>query len=241
MAGGGRRAVPPETLVGLRRRLDTLPGRHPDRARMIEQAASLYGVSATTLYRQLRTLHRPRPVRRADRGQPRKVPLAELERWCEIIAALKLRTTNKKGRHLSTARALALMEEHGVETPDGLVRLPPKVLTRQTADRYLRQWGFDQVRLARGPLCQRSCRPDRIGKPGGAGRLQWLDMDNPSRIEWWRVCCRQRVRHPTSSRVRSASARRRWSDGGRRLLPRPLVSLPAQLANAGRQRHGWRR
>ena len=62
-------------------------------------------------------------MRRADRGQPRKVPLAELERWCEIIAALKLRTTNKKGRHLSTARALALIEEHGIETPDGLVRL----------------------------------------------------------------------------------------------------------------------
>lgn len=111
MAGSGRRTLPPEILVGLRRRLDTLPGRHPDRARMVEQAASLYGVSATTLYRQLRTLHRPRPVRRANRGQPRKVPVADLERWCEIIAALKLRTTNKKGRHLSTARALELMEQ----------------------------------------------------------------------------------------------------------------------------------
>ena len=106
---------------------------------MVEQAAALYGVSATTLYRQLRTLHQPRPVRRADRGQPRKVPLADLERWCEIIAALKLRTTNKKGRHLSTARALELMEQHGVETPSGLIRLPPGMLTRPTADRYLRQ------------------------------------------------------------------------------------------------------
>jgi hypothetical protein len=130
VAGSGRRTLPPEILVGLRRRLDTLPGRHPDRARMVEQAASLYGVSATTLYRQLRTLHRPRPVRRANRGQPRKVPVADLERWCEIIAALKLRTTNKKGRHLSTARALELMEQHGVETPQGLIRLPPGVLTR---------------------------------------------------------------------------------------------------------------
>jgi hypothetical protein len=107
VARGGRHEVPPETLVDLRRRLDTLPGRHPDRARMIEQAAALYGISTTTLYRQIRTLHRPHPVRRADRGQPRKVLVAELERWCEIIAALKLRTTNKKGRHLSTARALA--------------------------------------------------------------------------------------------------------------------------------------
>lgn len=155
MAEGGRRSVPPEALVGLRRRLDTLPGRHPDRARMVEQAASLYGVSATTLYRQLRTLHRPRPVRRADRGQPRKLPAADLERWCEIIAALKLRTTNKKGRHLSTARALELMEQHGVETPSGLVRLPPGMLTRPTADRYLRQWGFDQARLARSPAAVR--------------------------------------------------------------------------------------
>lgn len=81
---GSGRGRPPcgaaEALVGLRRRLDTLPGRHPDRARMVEQAASLYAVSATTLYRQLRTLHRPRPIRRADRGQPRKMPLADLER-----------------------------------------------------------------------------------------------------------------------------------------------------------------
>jgi hypothetical protein len=72
--------VPPEALVALRRRLDTLPARHPDRTTIVEQAAALYGVSAITLYRQLRSLHRPQPVRRADRGQPRKVSAAELER-----------------------------------------------------------------------------------------------------------------------------------------------------------------
>lgn len=155
MSGGGRGSVPPEALVSLRRRLDTLPGRHPDRARLVASAAGLYGVSAVTLYRQLRTLHRPRPVRRADRGLPRKVTAAELERWCEIIAALKLRTTNKKGRHLSTARAIELMERHGVETPEGLMKLPPGALTRPTADRYLRQWGYDQVRLTRAPVAVR--------------------------------------------------------------------------------------
>ncbi len=48
MVGGGRRAVPSETLVGLRRQLDTLSGRHLDRFGMIEQAASLYNVSAIT-------------------------------------------------------------------------------------------------------------------------------------------------------------------------------------------------
>jgi hypothetical protein len=138
MAGGhGRRSVPPEAPVSLRRRMDTLPGRHPDRARMVENAAELYGLSTVTLYRQLRMLHRPHPVRRADRGQPRKITAAELERWCEIIAALKLRTTNKKGRHLSTGRAIQLMEQYGVKMPEGLIKLPPGALTRQTADRYL--------------------------------------------------------------------------------------------------------
>ena len=155
MARRGHRPVPPEALVALRRRLDTLPARHPNRTTIVEQAAALYGVSAITLYRQLRSLHRPQPVRRADRGQPRKVPAAELERWCELIAALKLRTTNKKGRHLSTARALELMERHGIETPTGLVRLPSGLLTRQTADRYLRQWGYDQTHLTRAPVAVR--------------------------------------------------------------------------------------
>ncbi len=155
MARRGHRPVPPEALVALRRRLDTLPARHPDRTTIVEQAAALYGVSANTLYRQLRSLHRPQPVRRADRGQPRKVSAAELERWCELIAALKVRTTNKKGRHLSTARALELMQQHGSETPTGLVRLPSGVLTRQTADRYLRQWGYDQTHLTRAPVAVR--------------------------------------------------------------------------------------
>lgn len=40
----------------------------------------------------------------------------DLEYYCELIAALKLRTTNKAGRHLSTGRAIQLLEEYGVET-----------------------------------------------------------------------------------------------------------------------------
>ena len=51
---------------------------------------------------------------------------------------MKLRTTNQKGRHLSTGRALELLVEHGIETPDGLVRAPAGLLTRTTVNRYLR-------------------------------------------------------------------------------------------------------
>ena len=88
----------------------------------ISAVASLYEVSATTVYRALQAFQKPHSAHRADFGKPRMLPQAELERYCELIAALKLRTTNKAGRHLFTGRAIELMEDHGVETVLGDVR-----------------------------------------------------------------------------------------------------------------------
>lgn len=153
--GGGRKRIPSEALLDLRRRLAALPPRHPDRQVLIENAAGLYGISRATLYRRLQESVRPKPVRRIDRGQPRKIPLSELERYCEIIAALKLRTRNKKDRHLSTVRAIELLAGEGVETPDGLVRVAPGLLSRTTVNRYLQQWGYDHARLNRAPAAVR--------------------------------------------------------------------------------------
>jgi hypothetical protein len=153
--GGGRKRIPSEALLDLRRRLAALPPRHPDRPGLIAQAASLYGLSRATLYRRLQEALRPKPVRRMDRGQPRKIALRELERYCEIIAALKLRTRNQKNRHLSTARAIELLVGEGVETPDGLVRAAPGLLSRTTVNRYLRQWGYDPLHLNRAPAAVR--------------------------------------------------------------------------------------
>ncbi|MGI3149140.1 IS481 family transposase, partial [Pseudomonas aeruginosa] len=67
----------------------------PERARQVALVAELYGVSSSTVYRALALLHRPRAAHRSDQGKPRVLPQAELERYCELIAALKLRTTNK--------------------------------------------------------------------------------------------------------------------------------------------------
>ena len=72
-----------------------------------------------------------------------------MERYAEIIAALKIRTSNKKGRHLSTSRAIRLLEEDGVETPDSLVRAPAGLLKRATVDRVLRASGLDHARVVR--------------------------------------------------------------------------------------------
>jgi hypothetical protein len=136
-------------LVDLRRRLALLKPRDPARAEVIARAAEAYGVSVWTIYRALRELTQPKSVRRSDHGSTRAAPAVEMERYAEIISALKIRTTNKKRRHLSTARAIRLLEEDGVETPDGLVRAPPGLLKRATIDRVLRASGLDYARVTR--------------------------------------------------------------------------------------------
>jgi hypothetical protein len=117
----------------------------------MQETAALYGLSESALYRALRERARPKALQRADRGVPRVLPGRELERLCEVIAALKIRTSNKKGRHLSTTQAIRLLEEHGVETPDGLLKAPKDTLSRSTVNRYLKQWGFDYRTLMRAP------------------------------------------------------------------------------------------
>ena len=143
------RRPPGEALVDLRRRLSLLAPRDPARVEVVCRAAEAYGVSIWTIYRSLRELTRPRQVRRADHGTTRVAPRAEMERYAEIVAALKVRTTNRKGRHLSTQRAIDLLETTGVETPDGLVRAPLGLLKRPTLDRFLRAAGLDYARVVR--------------------------------------------------------------------------------------------
>jgi hypothetical protein len=143
--------MPVEALATLRRRLAALPARHPERTVLMTSTAQLYAVSRATLYRLLRGDRRPKDAHRADRGSPRSMPAPEIERWCEIVAAMKIRTTNRKGRHLSTVRTLQLLVEYGVDTPDGFRKLDPGKLTASTLNRHLRRLGYDHERMIRQP------------------------------------------------------------------------------------------
>jgi len=78
-----------------------------------------------------------------------------MEYYCELIAAIKVRTSNKKGRHPSTGEAIRLIEEFGIETPDGLIRAQKSMLKTTTVNRYLRQWGYDHETLRRQPAAVR--------------------------------------------------------------------------------------
>ena len=143
--------IPVDSLLALRQRLDRLPPRSAERTAQVVCVGELYGVSTDTVYRLLRGLNKPKAAQRNDHGQPRVLPKAELEHYCELVAALKLRTTNKKGRHLSTTRAIELLEDYGVETPLGLVQAPEGVLSKTTVNTYLNRLGLDQARLTRQP------------------------------------------------------------------------------------------
>jgi hypothetical protein len=146
-----RKQLPNEAMADLRRRLNAFPPRSRERRQMIEETAQLYNVSEDSLYRALRTLQRPQALRRADFGEPRTLPKEKLERYCEVIAAMKIRTSNKKGRHLSTVQAIRLLEDYGVNTPEGHLQTTKGQLKKTTVNRYLKRWGYDHNVLLREP------------------------------------------------------------------------------------------
>ena len=143
--------IPTEALMDLQQRLGQLPARCGERRQIIQEVAHLYGVSEHTIYRALRERNQLHSTKRADSGQPRVIHRRELERYCEVIAALKIRTTNRKGRHLSTNQAIRLLEEHGIDTTEGHLQAPEGLLKRATINRYLKQWGYDHHTLLRQP------------------------------------------------------------------------------------------
>ncbi len=148
-------SIPSETLLSLRSRLTSLPARSTIRKNEVQRTADIFGVSPSTIYRALKSFNQPKGLRRNDRGQPRLFSEREMVKYCEIIAAMKLRTTNRQGRHISTNRAIEVLEEHGVQTPNGFIQPEKGQLRPTTVNRWLRTWGYDQSRLTRAPAAVR--------------------------------------------------------------------------------------
>ncbi|MFM9432987.1 hypothetical protein ACFDR9_000016 [Janthinobacterium sp. CG_23.3] len=71
---GRRKAIPVDSLLQRRQRLDRLPRKSLERAAQIAAAAGLYGVSATTVYWALQAVQKPNAVHRADHGKPPLLP-----------------------------------------------------------------------------------------------------------------------------------------------------------------------
>lgn len=146
-----KKGIPDETLSLLKARLELFSPRSAERRELIRSTADLYGVSRATIYRALNPNAKPRSLRRADCGKPRKTIRIELEELIVLVAALKVRTQNKKGRHMSTRKAIEILETSGVETPKGLVTAPLGLLNKSLVNRYLKTWGYDRSAMWGAP------------------------------------------------------------------------------------------
>lgn len=145
------KTLPADALIMLHNRLSNLRARDPERRLIIKEAAVFYGISESSLYRGLGKHNRLKIVHRKDYNNPRIIDQSEMKLYCEIIAALKIRTSNKKGRHLSTKECIRLLENSGVETPNGLIKAPVGLLKKTTISRYLNRFGLGRVALSIQP------------------------------------------------------------------------------------------
>lgn len=150
----GRKRIPEDRLIELQNKLCLFPARSPEKKLIIQDFADLYGVSSSTVYRALRGLRNPRGLKRADAGMPRRFEQAQLEKYIQIIAALKVGSMNQKGHHLSTSEAIRVLE-YGVETPNGIVKAPEGHLAKSTANYYLKLWSYDLAALSIEPVSRR--------------------------------------------------------------------------------------
>ena len=110
-----KKPLPTEVIVGLYNKLASLSPKDPDRRLLIQEAAQSFTISPSTVRRALKNYSKPHATKRNDYNQPRKISKEDMLYYCELIAALKIRSTNRKGKQLSTPRAIAILEDHGVE------------------------------------------------------------------------------------------------------------------------------
>jgi len=102
--------IPKEQLVQLWSQLNELSPRSRLRSEMVEQYVNLFGISKSSVYRQLSILS-PINNKRADVGMNRITEQEELIKLCRVISALKIRTSNEKNTHLSTQACIDLLED----------------------------------------------------------------------------------------------------------------------------------
>ena len=70
-----QKTIPEERLIELQHAISVFSARSVEKKHIIENFASLYGVSPNTVYRCLRDLKRPKALHRQDAGIPRKLRL----------------------------------------------------------------------------------------------------------------------------------------------------------------------
>lgn len=134
--------IPLEILYRLDEKVTNLPDKGKLRRELIHEVAVRYQLSDSTVYRQLKKLllHPNERAVRKDKGFPKIIKDADLYYYCQLIAAMKIRSMNGKKHLLSTSQCIKFLEEDGVKVGNGVTTAPKGLLKVSTVNRYLNQY-----------------------------------------------------------------------------------------------------
>lgn len=131
--------VPLEILFRLDEKITNLPNNGKLRRELVHEVAILYDLSDSAIYRQLKNLqlHPPTRKRRKDSGAPKILSNEKLYLYCQLIAALKIRTINNQNHTLSTKQCITFLENEGVVVNNKTISAPKNILKTSTVNKYL--------------------------------------------------------------------------------------------------------
>lgn len=134
--------IPLEVLYRLDEKLTNLPSNGKLRHELIQEVAKMYRISESSVYRQLKKLmlHPIDRKTRKDKGSSRIIDNELLYQYCQLIAAMKIRSMNSKKHILSTARCIKFLEEDGISIKGQIITAPKNLLKASTVNHYLNHY-----------------------------------------------------------------------------------------------------
>jgi hypothetical protein len=115
-----RKPLPEDAVLALCQRLELFPTKRAERKQLVQETADLYGVSAATVYRALRTRAHARPLRRTEptallaASKPRSMVQRLPAPRTPLFQRAARRGTDHVGRQLGRVTAAAPCWVHGI-------------------------------------------------------------------------------------------------------------------------------
>ena len=134
--------IPLEILYRLDEKITNLPDKGKLRRELVHEVAVRYQLSDSTVYRQLKKLqlHPNERAVRKDKGFPKIIKDTDLHYYCQLIAAMKIRSMNGKKHLLSTSQCIKFLEEDGIKVGNVVTTAAKGLLKVSTVNRYLNQY-----------------------------------------------------------------------------------------------------
>jgi hypothetical protein len=133
--------IPQEVLFDLDQKITNLPENGRLRRELIRDTAGVFNVSESTIYRQLKKLniHPNNRKSRSDKGSVRILDQQGFYYYCQVIAALKIASSNQVYM-LSTQACIELLESGQVSIKNKNIQAPKGILKPSTINKYLNQY-----------------------------------------------------------------------------------------------------